>query len=420
MPRRQSSKQKEEEMKEPTLLEKLKLDKHHRMERFGVSFATVSGILFLSLVMNGVHAHKVESQMLSDKAVYTKQADFSKSGIEATTAGVFVSPDKKTAYLLLQFADMRNLSLNPNKYVAYITGYNQKLKHMHMVGSVVVLGSSGYLGVTLTDAEGFANQILDITLRSTTELDDYSQHAPSGNYDNADPSFKKYDQLRFYANPGASKATVVPALSNKKLSPEKLYYSFVGKLQEKDLLKELATTRAEIKRTRQRITEYTTRLKDAGFAKIDAPEWTRDDYTLDEGFDFDTSNVGLNKKKTYLDVAFKGDLDRYKLKAKTIQTDQNNVLNQLRDENPKPMTLTYENGEVLDLSTVADGVSSTKEVTALRDFNELTQAWDELLTDLSNEQYTLANKLLALEQTMLDQSDAMKFGSNKKVIMYNF
>ena len=135
----------------------------------------------------------------------------------------------------------------------------QDLKTQGLQGSFYVMGSTGYVGVLLTADEPFAEQVMNLTMRSNTELTRPDEEASSQELsDNeiamrgGDTSFDQYDQWRVYVNPGADGVQKIPALDASQFDPAQAYYDIVVKDQEKDvrsrLDSQLELMRADLQR----------------------------------------------------------------------------------------------------------------------------------------------------------------------------
>lgn len=108
------------------MLKKLKFDKHHKFEWFGV------GVIFLVIVMLfiTVSAFVVKSKQdkdtMANRVIYTQKFSTSLSGISGTVEKIYRSDDNTKAFILLHWADGSsiNLSINSKNYQMFLTGAN--------------------------------------------------------------------------------------------------------------------------------------------------------------------------------------------------------------------------------------------------------------------------------------------------------
>lgn len=256
-------------------LQKFKMGKHHRIERQLVTLGVASGFLILGMGVSLAGNIEKNRNTLSNQAIYTKTAKFSKNAdLQATTELVGTSKDGKTGYLLLKFADPTQISQNANNYKAFLSAYHQYLDSTP-VGNVFVFGSTGYVGVTIHDEGGLANQLWDVTLRTFKDVSTSTSVNDEITQENGyAASFKKYNQLRIYANFGAKQATKLSLTSSS--NPQDMYYEMVAKKQDKELRKEAVTQIAEIKRLLARMDEEEKAIVVAGYDAPVRPEVLRD------------------------------------------------------------------------------------------------------------------------------------------------
>ena len=163
------NKYEDKQKKRRQLLGKLKLDRHHKMERFTVIVGTLAVGFALNLSVSGLHAFQSTRQVLSDQAMYTETAAFSRTGTNVTVNGVYRSSDKKTAFVVYTIDNVDSLSLDGKSYDIYIMGYKDKLKSQTLSGRYFVFGSTGLMGMMLYDENGLPNQILDIVVRANKD-----------------------------------------------------------------------------------------------------------------------------------------------------------------------------------------------------------------------------------------------------------
>lgn len=235
---------------------RLKLDSHHAIERFGIIFTALSTLLVLVLVGSGFSAVQNNSAKLDSTPLYVSQFTTSKTGLNGDVTGVYVSSDRTTAMVMMQFDDVASISTDANSYQTFLTGSNTDLGQSRIEGSVtgrvVVFGSTGYMAVLLESSQPFAQQILNLTVRATDELVYATGDTRVRDDLKDDNSFAQHDQWRIYFNPGASKAVTVPALDAPTFDAGSVYASVVTAPEEEEIranmFDQLGTMRADLAR----------------------------------------------------------------------------------------------------------------------------------------------------------------------------
>lgn len=222
-----------------TVGKKLKLDSHHAMERFGVIFTLLSFSLVTILVMSGFSAASNNREALDAKAIYTSSVTTSRTQQQASVKGVYVSPDRERALVMMGFERNAVMSTSADNYQAFLTGSTMDLKPEKLkndvTGKIVVFGSSGYIGMVLDSDRPFEQQILNLTMRANSELV-YAQGDARIREDlKGQASFYEHDQWRIYFNPGASEAKPLASLAGSDFDPMAVYYDLVVKPGEEEV-----------------------------------------------------------------------------------------------------------------------------------------------------------------------------------------
>lgn len=394
------------------LLGKLKLDRHHKMERFTVIIGTLTVCLTLNLAVSGFHAYENTKQILSDQAVYTTTANFSKTGTEVSINGVYRSSDNKTAFVVYKLDSLNSLSMDGKTYNVFVLGYKDAVHSQTMTGKYFVFGSTGLMGVMLYDQNGLPNQLLDIVVRANKTI----TPTVASNTENTDASFTKYNQMRLYANPGAKDAKKMSELG-LKIDKEMLYYLFIGKEKEQEVLKFWKESVKKEKLLRSQISEYETRIQSAGFEKPKAPEWVKRGFILPDGFVME-DDYTLNPTKgntSYIEAWFDGDLDRYLSKEASIKTNQETQYGLVSSSFGVDPVLVGKNGQSLDTTTIADGEDESMRVQVMRDYQALQNCWMELLSVKQQQQYQIPMQLLKIESIQKEQAAHFSWGDVKQV-----
>ena len=238
--------------------------KHKKIERFMVTFFTISIPL---VVMTGISIYNkfgLDDQMLMSRAIYTTEATFSRTHETSKVVGVYTNSDKTRGMVLLKFQDGVNISSNAADYKVATTGTNLKRQKEDLAsnpsGSLYIFGTSGYMGLYFVDNGGFKSQIFKSTVRmekefkSVDEKEIVKDKLPSETY-------SKYDQADFYYNLGATEATKLATLDNPDFSIQDFYVEAVGSKLNEDKRKEITTKLNEMSKTLLQIREMKSRLE---------------------------------------------------------------------------------------------------------------------------------------------------------------
>lgn len=258
---------------------RFKLDSHHAIERFGVIFGAIVVSFVVIFSATGVSAYANNQEALSSKALYTPTFRTSKTDISGDVSGIFVNSDRTRAMVLMRFKDTTKVSANAQDYRGFLTGSSRALDQESLqtkvAGSVIVFGSTGYMGVMLDSDKPFNPQIMNLTMRANTELV-YKEGGAAPDKDlPADGSFAKYDQWRVFFNPGGSEATVSAALGAPKVDVGAVFNELVVSSQEKTIRDTMDAQLALMQTDLNRINDGTAELErttaDSGRLRLVAP-----------------------------------------------------------------------------------------------------------------------------------------------------
>lgn len=205
---------------------KLKLGPHHAIERFGVMFIALCAMGALLAVTTAVSAWSSSRADFSTTAVYTPEFVTSLTDQSGELEGVYVSEDRTTALALMEFDNPDAFSSNADNYQAFLTGASSDMSGedvaTNVSGNVVMFGSSGYFGVMLDSDEPFEEQVLNLTMRSNTDVSSTAEGIAEDTY-SSDPTFAEYDQWRLFFNPGASEAEEISALNPRGVDASAIF-----------------------------------------------------------------------------------------------------------------------------------------------------------------------------------------------------
>lgn len=243
----------------------LRLDSHHAIQRFGALAAFLAATLVMLLVLTLTSSIAASRSSLDAKAVYTPTFTSSKSQQSGEVDGVYVSPDRTRALVMMQFDDTSGVSSDAANYQAFATGSTESLSTQALKtqvdGDIVVFGSTGYMGVVLESDAPFEQQIVSLTVRANSELN-YTEDGSARVADHLkdDASFAAHDQWRLFINPGASETIESQALVTPVFNAEEVFYDAVIADQEAEVRKGLDSSLDQLRIDLARIEERKTEM----------------------------------------------------------------------------------------------------------------------------------------------------------------
>lgn len=294
-----------------------KRQKHMEIERFCVMGIVIFVLLAVITVACFFSQQEQDRVTLGTQAVYTESAKGSLSGASVKVEGVWANADRTRALALIKFDDVSKMNTDAAQYSLFVTGAEpngaQTKLQSHPSGAVYVFGSTGYMGIYLSSADGFPTQIIDVVLRVDRQLSD----GGDGGGDEAvdDASFAKYEQIRLYFNPGAEDAVHAESLDVEVPDARAMYEECVVRASESEMRDTLDVDLAQMEVTLNQIAEYTERAARDGLAVPEAPVAIAGDviqvddegnrtlvteYVAPGGFNFDWRNGSIGEG--YLDA----------------------------------------------------------------------------------------------------------------------
>lgn len=294
------------------IMDKLKLGKHYRMERFSMMFGTMLvGLAIVTGVCFSMHMQQQDTA-LTERAIYSDGFKLSRTGLSGTVENVYTSKDKTKTFLLMRFEEPDKVSMNAKNYQMFLTAANVQQNKIDLdgkpSGSIYTFGNTGYMGVYLVNKDGFEPQILDLTIRANKELSVIDESS-NVNAEVADASFAKYDQLRVYFNPGASEAEHLACLDSKGgPTPLDFYNETVIAKEESAIHDSLNKELAQMQVDLSNIKEMEERALNVGLKLPEQPDAIRGDVVVSEdGKGEGEDKVLVYKPKTVLGGGY--DLD---------------------------------------------------------------------------------------------------------------
>ena len=220
------------------LMVKLKLDKHHRIERFGVLFFSLVLVMVILVSISMVQHIKNQRIVLTDKAIYTTEDNWSLTGQSVQVVNMYRNKNCTKSFILLK-TNVDKLSVDAHDYQVLMTGYQgEVLKNKNAIGAVYIFGNTGYMGLYFADASGFDKQLYNITLRNFRLIT--GDRVENGDY--ADSSDSKKNQIHILANLAGKDAIVAKFLEEDNPELIDIYAETVSVTEEESVREELNDT----------------------------------------------------------------------------------------------------------------------------------------------------------------------------------
>lgn len=291
---------------------KFKLDSHHAIERFGISFGVFAFTGTLILGGSAVSAFTAGQDEMAETALYISDFTTSRTGTSGSVEGVYANENGDRALVIMQLggdsAEEGTISYDADDYQAFLTGTDMNLTMEEVdtsgiEGSIHMFGSTGYMGVLLEADEPFDQQILNLTMRANVELTHNEEEFYEDEYDEGladdgsaaeaaadvneedshrDDSFDEYDQWEVFFNPGATGVERIPAMETLNFDPARAYYDVVLRDEEREVRNELNSQLDAMRVDLNRISSYTddldtTRVDGVFLRPPEAPATIADD-----------------------------------------------------------------------------------------------------------------------------------------------
>ena len=266
------------------VIEKLRLDKHHRIEQFAVEMCVLWLIMFLILLRCGATLRARDKNILSSRAILSNYAITSLSDQTINVIDMYRNEESSRVFVLCRFKDPDNLPSMASDYQVYYSARAQHLGYTPDVCTVFMDSAHGYFGMYFRKSDGFKPQVVDLTVRVLTNV------VPLGvntRY-HGDKSFSDYDQFRIYVNPGASGAKPVKFLEKEDFTFDDVYRVAISPDDEKDIKQKMQDDIRTMRNASNSMNEYFTRLDSMG---IQVPGWPP--LFMSDSFDKDAQTGSL-------------------------------------------------------------------------------------------------------------------------------
>lgn len=388
-----SDKHEEEKSQFAELLDTLKLNKHYRLER-KIAYIGVAGFfLATGLSWSTYNAFNYAHEQALKTVSYDTEISFTKtSNAEMKINKVYLTKNRKRAYISFTFTNLNNLSVRAKNYFTFIQAAQGSSTEMsyHATGQFILFGNTGNGCFVIDTPDKITNEPVTIILRNDKNLrtDDAVQSAnDSASNSTLGANAQKYDLLYFKVNLGATNVTKVDGLDGD-INGVKLYSELFAEPERKTVEKQNADLEKKIKIAEAQIKELRYRLSKAGYVLPDNPKWLSDSW---RPYDVVSAKTGLLKDgRQSTDVLSDGSVD-----------DPDNI------SYPNDLDRKDNNGTLLTNPT-ADSDSST--------YSKLQDYWNQVKA-YKRKIYVDNNKQLAkINAEQNDQKTAISIGSPSRFV----
>ena len=244
--------------------DKFKLGPHYSMERM----AMIVGALVVSGSLIGVtslwQASQADRVDIGEVASYTREFTASRTGQLGEVTGVYGDGSGTRAMVMMRFHRPSEMSSSAGDYFVHVSGIDgdassgrpEALKQP-TAGAIYSFPGTGYLGVMLEAPDGFAEQLLNLTVRAKKELvNPKPLTADERASMRLDSSFADHDQWRVVVNPAAETVVPTTALKSPTPNPRAVYAEMILRDEEQTKRRELNDHLARMKTQLDRVETF--------------------------------------------------------------------------------------------------------------------------------------------------------------------
>lgn len=277
--------------------------KHYGAERF---FIMMFICLALVISMTG-YAFNIQraknEKIMTSQSLYTEEYIWSRTSESGEVVALVSNTDKTKVFLLLRNTNATNMStFDASKYTVFMKGADSELQNNPKM-TVYSYANSGYIGFYFTDSRGFANQVISLIIRNDSAASDMANdntvYADAEN----DVSFKEHNQIRIYANFGASNMEILETLNQKDINALKLLSDIALDLPNGTKIAEgyktlTANANDNLKNMSNQlitIAQYRENLADANIRVPDLPYYIANDVVNTTPLDYSKEPIQFNR-----------------------------------------------------------------------------------------------------------------------------
>lgn len=279
-------------MRNSAFAKKFYLDRHHKMERFGVLFILFFVLLAAIFVVGIRQKQKDDKFNINDQAMYTTKASWSLTDQDVAVKNIYRNSDTTKVFVVLSMNNMTAFSTNSNDYRVFILSDKKTGKITHDIsGTYYIFGDTGYMGILLNDARVFEKGLAHLIVRNESRIS--SQSGVYLEYDDARDSFQNFNQIEIVANLGGQDAIKAESLEPTEIDIANLYSECVISDEREEHKTKLASTLSDINAKTSVMFENKRRLESYGFI-VPFPSCLNGDYITTDASETIENPVGFN------------------------------------------------------------------------------------------------------------------------------
>lgn len=199
--------------------------KHYGAERFFIMIFLCLAVIVSMYVYAFQISNESKRTTIASTALYTKEYTWSRTSAKGTVEALYTNTDNTRVFMLLK--NESATSFDAQEYSVYMTGRDTELVNDPKL-AIYTYGASGYVGFYFTDAKGFANQVVSLIVRNDSAASDYASEHNMDKDVERDVSFRDHNQIRIYANFGASEMKNLEILNAESINPLQLFSDTAG------------------------------------------------------------------------------------------------------------------------------------------------------------------------------------------------
>ena len=258
--------------------------KHYGTERFFVMMFALLLVIISLFVYGKTIADAANRKTLSSTALYTRQFTWSRTSAKGQVVSLIADSAKTKVFMLIK--NNAYTSFDANDYEVFFTRQNRDEERLNDPAlTIYSYGASGYVGFYFTDAKGFANQIVDIIVRNDSAASEAANDNMRDPNAYADQSFYEHNQIKIYANFGASGIKTSSVFDSGNVNQLTLFANTAGVLPDNtDITGTYNTIRlnansklTQMASLRLQFEQYAQNLGQMGVVVPDLPYWIAGD-----------------------------------------------------------------------------------------------------------------------------------------------
>lgn len=197
--------------------------RHYGTERFFFMLFTCL-LIMIGLTGYAVHVNnKQNQQKVSSTALYTSEYTWSRTSATGEVVSLMASEDRQRVFMLLKNDQNAANSFDASKYTVFMSNRDRSEFINIPKLTIYSYANSGYVGFYFSNAAGFDNQVISLIIRNDSTASDMANDNTMYADAERDVSFQEHNQIRIYANFGASGMETLDILNDPNANHLKLF-----------------------------------------------------------------------------------------------------------------------------------------------------------------------------------------------------